>query len=74
MKIFGFFLLLGLVASSVGGNAHPHTTYNATDCRDYTNDLCNFQMGDIITSSIGDDEDFCQVCSLCIIIPQKKLV
>ena len=73
MKIFALSLLLGLVTLSVSGSALPYASYNGTDCRDYTNDLCNFQMGDMITSSIGDDEDFCQVCSFSSSISQRTV-
>ena len=66
--LLAVFSLLGGVIGSNVLTTRRHTDDKA--CRDYTNDLCSFEMGDMITSSLGDDQDFCQF--LCSTIYQTR--
>ena len=54
MLCFQIFIVLAMAGIRV---CH---SFNFTRCRDFTFNECSYKVSDMITSSIGQDEKFCQ--------------
>ena len=62
MKFYCTAIFTAAALVTRGNSRHHHNDYQ---CRDFTFNDCTYEVTDMITSSIGQDENFCQfLCSV----------